>query len=110
MYTFNQTLRTASGDAGGVNVYFHIHGKGNENSTSLKYGQAVNYTQGAHAKGICAENIVAIARVRTHAPVLNVCVEDSRRHLVSMYHSSSYFPSQFEQDVRHPGPDDVPRG
>lgn len=63
MHTFSQTLRTASGDAGDVNVYFHIHGKGNENSTSLKYGQAVNYSQGLHAKGICAENIVAIAGV-----------------------------------------------
>ena len=101
MHTFSQTLTTASGDAGDVNVYFHIHGKGNENSTSLKYGQAVNYSQGLHAKGICAENIVAIAGVRARASVFNVCVCILLKHsylaparrLVSMYHSFSYFPS-----------------
>ena len=41
MHTFSRTLRTACGDAGGVNVYFHTHGKGNENAKGLSYGQAV---------------------------------------------------------------------
>jgi cold shock CspA family protein len=91
--TFNQTLRTFSGNAGGANIFFHIHGKGNKNAEGLFYGQAVKYSQGVSAKGVCAENIVAITGVRTR-----VCVYHSHlapaRHLISIHHqSASYFLS-----------------
>ena len=70
--TFNQTLRTSSGNAGGANIFFHIHGKGNKNAEGLFYGQAVKYSQGVSAKGVCAENIVAITGVRTRPCFRNV--------------------------------------
>ena len=60
MRTFNQTLKPSSWNAGGANIFFHIHGNGNENAEGLTSGQVVKFSKGVNAKGVCAENVTAV--------------------------------------------------
>ena len=50
-------------DTGGADIFFHIHGKGNQNLKTLSEGQPVTFNRGVGSKAnrVCAENVVPIS-------------------------------------------------